>query len=182
MNYTYLASHRSFISFIRRLNESETMSADYTGVLDEPAFNNLGELIDFLGGDSDKYNKESYEEETDEDGKVWEVEYQDGNILDYGPFSVEPKHYPAIAVWFFENSFDRMGDVSTKILNFISIPELKRKKEIRSQMNEVESQEYMDRYAEQMREEYKKRELKKKKNIQKYILEKGVIRVRDEHI
>lgn len=131
MNYTFLKDHEEFLGFIKRLDE-EKLRANCYGFLNKDAVSNRSELINILGGNYDKYYSESL---LIEEG---DLEFVEPPITDYGPFEVEPREYPAIAVWLFEDVFSRAGDDSITILNFISLPELEKNKEIRNSETEEE--------------------------------------------
>jgi hypothetical protein len=145
VNYTYLKHHGDFLKFIKRL-DTDDMCADYTGALQKGAFSQYGELIEVLGGNT---NKLMEDEDCNCEGEcTCDERLEKISLLDYGPFAAEPKSYPAIVVWYFEESFDRCGDVSTSVLNFISLKELRTKGEIRSQPTPEEwIKEADERYA-----------------------------------
>jgi hypothetical protein len=115
MNYTYLKNHEEFLEFIKRL----WTEASIVGTSRVFSFSDkycIDSFLDFVLGNTDKL----YDLDGEEDF---------GDVLDYQPFTCEPKQYPSIAVWYFEDSWDRVGDSSIKVLEFIDVKGLKKEKE-----------------------------------------------------
>lgn len=115
MNFTYIKDRKDYLKFIKRLWDDKC-GENYCGGPIE-AFDCIEEWLDITGARSPNKGP---------DDDILE------NVLGYGPFDTMPKRFPAIAVWHFEKSFDRMGDFAIKIFRVISIGKLREKGELRT--------------------------------------------------
>lgn len=122
VNYEYFKTREDFLFFVERMTKEKMVMGPYSyDLTDELSFDKVFELI---GADKNKLmqaHDKAIEQDREDEFCAGEMD----NILDYQPFEIEPKSYPAICIWHFEKSFDRCGNFSVEIFDIIPLEEMR---------------------------------------------------------